>query len=412
MDGKVKGGTEAARQGRLEIGIAEKEMPGLMALRKRYGKQKPLKGERLVGSLHMTVQTAVLIETLKELGAEVRWSSCNVLSTQDPAAAAVYEAGTPVFAWKGETEEEYWWCIERSLEFPGGGPTLVVDDGGDLTEFLHEKRPDLLAAIKGVSEETTTGVRRLRNREKQGTLKLAAINVNDAITKSAFDNYYGSRESFLDGLKQALNTMIAGKVAVVAGYGEVGRGCANGLRGLGARVYVTEIEPTRAYLAAMEGYEVKTMEEVAPLADLFVTATGCLDVIRPEHMLQMKDQAILCNMGHFDIEIDVAWLKQNGKLQTVKEGVELYQLKGKTLILLAQGRLVNLGCGHGHPSYVMSNSFSCQVLAQLYLQSSKLEAGLYPFPKALDDEVARLHLAPLGAHLTQLTAAQKKYLDK
>lgn len=407
MEGKVKGGPEAGRQGRLEIGIAEKEMPGLMVLRRRYEAEKPLAGARIAGSLHMTVQTAVLIETLVALGAEVRWSSCNVFSTQDAAAVAVWERGVPVFAWKGETEEEYLWCIEQTLEF---GPTLLIDDGGDLTDYVHEKRPELLAAIRGVSEETTTGIRRLRKREKEGALKLAAINVNDAVTKSAFDNHYGSRESFLDGLKQALNTMIAGKIAVVAGFGEVGRGCASGLKSLGARVIVTEIDPIRAYLAAIEGYDVKTMEEAAPLGDLFVTCTGCLEVIRAEHMRVMKDQAILSNMGHFDIEIDVAWLKANSTSQVVKEGVSLHQLGEKTLLLLAEGRLVNLGCGHGHPSYVMSNSFSCQVLAQLHLQKNKLAPGLYPFPHPLDEEVARLHLEPLGAQLTQLTAIQKKYL--
>ena len=411
MEGKVKEGEGFLQQGRLEIEIAEKEMPGLMALRARYQGTKPLKGARITGSLHMTVQTAVLIETLVALGAEVRWSSCNVLSTQDVAAVAVHSKGVPVFAWKGETEEEYLWCLKKSLEFPDG-PNLLIDDGGDLTEYVHESRSDLLHKIKGVSEETTTGIRRLQNRYKEGKLKLAAVNVNDAITKSAFDNYYGSRESFLDGLKQALNTMVAGKIATVAGFGEVGRGCASGLRHLGARVIVTEIDPIRAYMASMEGYEVLTMEEAAPLSDLFVTATGCLGVIRPEHIKKMKDQAILCNMGHFDIEIDVAWLKKNGSPELVKEGLEIYKIGSKTLILLAEGRLVNLGCGHGHPSFVMSNSFSCQVLAQLHLFNHQLLPGIYPFPQNLDEEVARFHLGPLGVHLTELTPEQKIYLGK
>jgi adenosylhomocysteinase len=407
-EGKIKD-PELAAQGRLEIEIAEREMPGLMALRGRYGRKLPLKGARIAGSLHMTVQTAVLIETLQALGAEVRWSSCNLFSTQDEAAAAVMARGTPVFAWKGETPEEYAWCLAKTLDFPGG-PNLLIDDGGDLTDYVHEVRGELLPQLKGVSEETTTGVRRLRKREKEGTLKMAAINVNDATTKTAFDNYYGSRESFLDGLKQALNTMVAGKVVVVAGFGEVGRGCAVGCRSLGARVQVTEVDPIRAYLAVMEGFEVTSLEKAAPVGDLFVTATGCQGVIRIEHMRQMKDQAILCNMGHFDTEIDVKGLKTLALPQKVKEGVDLYLLGEKRLLLLADGRLVNLGCGRGHPSFVMSNSFSCQTLAQIHLFTTPLAHQLHPFPKEFDEEVARLHLSPLGAHLTLLSDDQKKYL--
>ncbi len=406
-----------AAWGRQEIILAEKEMPGLMALRAQYGASKPLKGARIAGCLHMTIQTAVLIETLIELGAEVRWSSCNIFSTQDHAAAAIAAAGIPVFAWKGESEEEYWWCVEESLKFADGkGPNMLLDDGGDLTVLVHEKHPDMLAEIKGVSEETTTGVHRLYQMMEQGTLKLPAINVNDSVTKSKFDNKYGCRESLADGIKRATDTMIAGKVVVVAGYGDVGKGCAQSMDGFGARVLVTEIDPINALQAAMEGYEVVTMDEAASMGDIFVTATGCCDVITGEHMSAMKDGAIVCNIGHFDSEISVAWLLEQStiKRETIKPQVDKFIWpNGKCLILLSEGRLVNLGNAHGHPSFVMSASFTNQTLAQLALWSNngKYEQGkVYMLPKELDEEVARLHLAKLGVKLTTLTDKQSKYL--
>ncbi|ODT82370.1 adenosylhomocysteinase, partial [bacterium SCN 62-11] len=350
--------------GRKEITLAEAEMPGLMALRQRYGKTKPLAGARIAGCLHMTIQTAVLIETLKELGADVRWSSCNIYSTQDEAAAAVAAAGTPVFAWKGETLEEYDWCIEESIKFAGGkGPNMILDDGGDLTNIIHDKYPEMFKEIKGISEETTTGVHNLYKRMKEGKLLAPAINVNDAVTKSKFDNLYGCRESLADGLKRATDIMVAGKVVVVAGYGDVGKGCAVSMRNFGARVLVTEIDPINALQAAMEGFEVTTMEEACKEGDIFVTATGCLDIIRGEHLLAMKDKAIVCNIGHFDIEIDVAWLEKNAKEINVKPQVDIFEFQdGRQVILLARGRLMNLGCATGHPSFVMSPAFTNQVL--------------------------------------------------
>jgi adenosylhomocysteinase len=405
--------------GRKEIQIAETEMPGLMALREEYGAQKPLKGARIAGCLHMTIQTAVLIETLKELGAEVTWTSCNIYSTQDHAAAAIAAAGIPVFAWKGETEEEYWWCIEQQLKaFEGGkAPNLILDDGGDLTIWIHEKHPQMLDGIVGLSEETTTGVHRLYEMEKKGTLKLAAINVNDSVTKSKFDNLYGCRESLLDGIKRATDVMVAGKVAVVAGYGDVGKGSAHSLRGMGARVMVTEVDPICALQAAMEGFQVVTMDEAAPLGDIFVTATGCCDVITFEHMKAMKNEAILCNIGHFDSEIQIAALtdaKNGVREENIKPQVDHFIFPdGKKLIVLARGRLVNLGCATGHPSFVMSNSFTNQVLAQisLYTEGQKYERGkVYVLPKELDEKVARLHLAKLGVKLTTLTPSQAEYL--
>lgn len=403
--------------GRQEIILAEKEMPGLMALRAKHGQAKPLSGARIAGCLHMTIQTAVLIETLVELGAEVRWSSCNIFSTQDHAAAAIAAAGIPVFAWKGESEEEYWWCVEESLKFADGkGPNMLLDDGGDLTVLVHEKHPEMLAEIKGVSEETTTGVHRLYQMMEQKTLKLPAINVNDSVTKSKFDNKYGCRESLADGIKRATDTMIAGKVVVVAGYGDVGKGCAQSMDGFGARVLVTEIDPINALQAAMEGYEVVTMEDAAPIGDIFVTATGCCDVITGDHMNVMKDGAIVCNIGHFDSEIAVAWLLEQKEIkrETIKPQVDKFTWKnGKCLILLSEGRLVNLGNAHGHPSFVMSTSFTNQTLAQLALWSNdgRYESGkVYMLPKELDEEVARLHLAKLGVKLTTLTEKQAEYL--
>jgi adenosylhomocysteinase len=403
--------------GRQEIILAEKEMPGLMALRAKHGQTKPLSGARIAGCLHMTIQTAVLIETLVELGAEVRWSSCNIFSTQDHAAAAIAAAGIPVFAWKGESEEEYWWCVEESLKFADGkGPNMLLDDGGDLTVLVHEKHPEMLAEIKGVSEETTTGVHRLYQMMEQKTLKLPAINVNDSVTKSKFDNKYGCRESLADGIKRATDTMIAGKVVVVAGYGDVGKGCAQSMDGFGARVLVTEIDPINALQAAMEGYEVVTMEDAAPIGDIFVTATGCCDVITGDHMNVMKDGAIVCNIGHFDSEIAVAWLLEQKEIkrETIKPQVDKFIWKnGKCLILLSEGRLVNLGNAHGHPSFVMSTSFTNQTLAQLALWSNdgRYESGkVYMLPKELDEEVARLHLAKLGVKLTTLTEKQAEYL--
>ncbi|MFN8606382.1 MAG: adenosylhomocysteinase [Vulcanimicrobiota bacterium] len=403
-----------AEWGRKEITLAEAEMPGLMALRQRYGKTKPLAGARIAGCLHMTVQTAVLIETLKELGAEVRWSSCNIYSTQDEAAAAIAAAGIPVFAWKGETLEEYDWCIEESIKFGGGkGPNMILDDGGDLTNIIHDKYPEMFKEIKGISEETTTGVHNLYKRLKEGKLLAPAINVNDAVTKSKFDNLYGCRESLADGLKRATDIMVAGKVVVVAGYGDVGKGCAVSMRNFGARVLVTEIDPINALQAAMEGFEVTTMEDAVKEGDIFVTATGCLDIIRSEHMLAMKDKAIVCNIGHFDIEIDVAWLEKNAKEINVKPQVDIFEFQdGRQIILLARGRLMNLGCATGHPSFVMSTSFTNQVLAQMELweKHEKYPIGVYVLPKHLDEEVARLHLGKLGVKLTTLTDKQSEYL--
>jgi adenosylhomocysteinase len=411
--------------GRKEMKIAESEMPGLMALRKQYGASKPLKGARVAGCLHMTIQTAVLIETLTELGAEVTWTSCNIFSTQDHAASAIAAAGVPVFAWKGETEAEYDWCLEQQLfAFKDGkGPNMILDDGGDLTKLIHEKYPamfDGADAIRGLSEETTTGVRRLYEMGKKGLLKCAAINVNDSVTKSKFDNLYGCRESFLDGIKRATDVMTAGKVVVVAGYGDVGKGCAQSARGMGARVLITEIDPVCALQAAMEGYQVVTMDEAAHLGDIFVTATGCFDVITGEHMQNMKDQAILANIGHFDSEIDVSWLEKNPeiKVENVKPQVDQFIFpNGKRLTLLARGRLVNLGCATGHPSFVMSTSFTNQVLAQIALwkdwesKTSEFKKGeVYVLPKKIDEEVARLHLGKLGVKLTQLTDKQAAYL--
>jgi adenosylhomocysteinase len=403
-----------AEWGRKEITLAEKEMPGLMTLRQRYGKSKPLTGARIAGCLHMTIQTAVLIETLVELGAEVRWSSCNIYSTQDEAAAAVAAAGVPVFAWKGETLEEYDWCIEESLKFSEGrGPNMILDDGGDLTNLVHDKYPEMFKGIKGISEETTTGVHNLIKRFKAGKLLAPAINVNDSVTKSKFDNLYGCRESLTDGLKRATDIMIAGKVCVVAGFGDVGKGCADSLRGMGARVLITEIDPINALQAAMEGYQVTTMEEAAPMGDIFVTATGCMDIIRPEHLTAMKDKAIVCNIGHFDIEIDVAWLEKNAKETNVKPQVDLFELpNGRQIVLLARGRLMNLGCATGHPSFVMSTSFTNQVLAQieLWTKADQYPLGVHVLPKHLDEEVARLHLDKLGVKLTKLTDKQSEYL--
>ena len=391
-------------------------MPGLMALRKEYGKKKPLAGARITGSLHMTVETAVLIETLVELGAEVRWSSCNIFSTQDDAAAAIAAAGIPVFAWKGETEEEYWWCIEQTLKWDGNeGPNLLLDDGGDLTWYVHDKYPQLLDNIMGLSEETTTGVHRLHQMARKNELKVPAYNVNDSVTKSKFDNLYGCRESLVDGIKRATDVMIAGKLAVVAGYGDVGKGSAASLRNQGARVVVTEIDPICALQAVMEGYQVVRMEEVAAEADIFVTATGCAGIIRREHMDQMKNDAIVCNIGHFDIEIDVASLNDDPSINkiNVKPQVDQYIWdSGKRIILLAEGRLVNLGCATGHPSFVMSNSFCNQVLAQmdLYEKGKQYENQVYVLPKELDEKVARLHLDQLGVHLTELQQDQADYL--
>jgi adenosylhomocysteinase len=409
-----------AEWGRKEITIAESEMPGLMALRAEFGKSQPLKGARVAGCLHMTVQTAVLIETLTALGAEVTWTSCNIYSTQDHAAAAIAATGVPVFAWKGETEAEYDECIERQLTaFKGGkGPNMILDDGGDLTIIVHKKHPELFTGpdpIRGLSEETTTGVHRLYEMHKKGELKVPALNVNDSVTKSKFDNLYGCRESLGDGLKRATGVMFAGKVAVVAGYGDVGKGCAQSLRGLGARVIITEIDPIIALQAAMEGYQVTTMEKAAPLGDIFVTATGCMNVIRPEHMRAMRDQAILCNIGHFDCEIDVAWLEKNPEIKEVNIKPQVDQFvfpDGKRLTLLARGRLVNLGCANGHPSFVMSTSFSNQVLAQiaLFTDTKSFSLGVHVLPKKLDEKVAALHLGKLGVELTKLTAEQASYL--
>jgi len=403
-----------AAWGRKEIQLAEQEMPGLVALRRIHGTTKPLKGARVAGCLHMTIQTAVLIETLQALGAQVTWSSCNIFSTQDHAAAAIAAAGVPVYAWKGETEAEYEWCIEQTLLFPDGQPlNMILDDGGDLTNIIHDRYPDLLVNIKGISEETTTGVHNLYKRLEKGTLKVPAINVNDSVTKSKFDNLYGCRESLLDGIKRATDIMIAGKVAVVAGYGDVGKGCAQSLRGQGARVIITEVDPINALQAVMEGYEVTTMDEASARGNIFVTTTGCRDIILDRHFLKMKENAIVCNIGHFDVELDVKWLKANGQRTNIKPQVDLYKLStGRSVILLAEGRLVNLGCANGHPSFVMSSSFTNQVLAQILLwtESSKYNIGVHFLPKKLDEDVARLQLSLLDVKLTELTNDQAGYL--
>jgi len=399
--------------GRKEIAIAETEMPGLVAVREEFGKAQPLKGARIAGCLHMTIQTAVLIETLVRLGGEVRWSSCNIFSTQDHAAAAIAAAGIPVFAWKGETEEEYWWCVEQTVKGPNGWvPNMILDDGGDLTAIMHDKYPEIMKGVRGISEETTTGVGRLYEMAKNGSLKCPAINVNDSVTKSKFDNLYGCRESLVDGIKRATDVMIAGKIAVVAGYGDVGKGCAQSLRGLGATVWITEIDPINALQAAMEGYRVVTMDYACDKADIFVSATGNFGVINYDHMAKMKNQSIVCNIGHFDSEIDVAGLRAL-KWENIKPQVDhVIFPDGKRIILLAEGRLVNLGCGTGHPSFVMSNSFTNQVLAQidLWQNPTKYEKKVYVLPKHLDEKVARLHLKKIGAELTILTPKQAEYL--
>ncbi|MEI8364988.1 MAG: adenosylhomocysteinase [Parachlamydiaceae bacterium] len=414
LDVHTKEGKALAELGRAEIGLAEKEMPGLMALRQEYASKQPLKGARISGCLHMTSQTAVLIETLRLLGADVRWSSCNIYSTHDPAAAAMAAAGVPVFAWKGMTEAEYTWCISQTLMFNASPLNMIVDDGGDLTNYVHDQHPELAAGIKGISEETTTGVRNLHKKWKEGVLRCPAINVNDSVTKSKFDNLYGCRESLIDGLKRATDVMIAGKVAVVAGYGDVGKGCTEALSNMGARVLVCEIDPICAYQAVMNGFQVVTMEEAAPLADIFVTATGCRDIIRREHLLAMKDHAIVCNIGHFDCEIDVEWLKTHPNIDfiPIKPQVDrvFFKQQKKSIILLAMGRLVNLGCAKGHPSFVMSNSFANQVLAQIELWTKQYPLGVHRLPKILDEKVARLHLGQLGVHLTRLTDEQSSYL--
>ncbi|MFO7570538.1 MAG: adenosylhomocysteinase [Smithellaceae bacterium] len=440
-----------ASWGRKEMDLAENEMPGLMAIRKKYGRKKPLKGLKIMGSLHMTIQTAMLIETLKELGADLRWASCNIFSTQDHAAAAIAKAGSAaVFAWKGETLEEYWWCTEQALTWPdGSGPDLIVDDGGDATLMIHhgvkiESNPKLLkqkidnkefkiivsrleraykkdpgrwrqvaSKIRGVSEETTTGVHRLYQMQATGELLFPAINVNDSVTKSKFDNLYGCRESLADGIKRATDIMIAGKVVVVCGYGDVGKGSAQSMRGFGARVIITEIDPICALQAAMEGYEVKTLDDVVKIADIFISATGCCDVITGKHMENMKDEAIICNIGHFDSEIDMHYLETSKfcKKNTVKPQVDKWTLKsGRSIIVLAEGRLVNLGCATGHPSFVMSNSFTNQCLAQIDLATKKYPIGVYTLSKKLDEEVALLHLERLGARITKLSKKQADYL--
>jgi len=404
--------------GRKEIRLAEKEMPGLMALREKYGADKPLRGAKIAGCLHMTIQTAVLIETLTALGAEVRWSSCNIFSTQDHAAAAIAVTNVPVFAWKGETEAEYWWCVEQTVRWPDGTPpNLLLDDGGDLTLVMHRDQPEVVRSqVRGVSEETTTGVHRLYQMSERGELLIPAINVNDSVTKSKFDNLYGCRESLADGLKRATDIMIAGKTVVVCGYGDVGKGCAQSMRGFGARVVVTEIDPICALQAAMEGFAVMRMDEVAPVGDIFVSATGCVSVITKEHMARMKDEAIICNIGHFDSEVEIGRLEQDPEIRevNVKPQVDRFVFPdGHAVIILARGRLVNLGCATGHPSFVMSSSFTNQVLAQLALwqDSGKYERGrVYTLPKELDEEVARLHLAKLGVSLTTLTDEQARYL--
>ena len=402
--------------GRREIEIAENEMPGLMALRERYKDSKPLQGAKIAGCLHMTIQTAVLIETLTALGAEVTWSSCNIFSTQDHAAAAIAVTGVPVYAWKGMTEEEFDWCIEQTLFFQDGQPlNMILDDGGDLTAMVHDKYPELLEGINGLSEETTTGVHRLYQMHEKGELKVPAINVNDSVTKSKFDNLYGCRESLVDGIKRATDVMVAGKVAVVCGYGDVGKGCAHSLQRYGARVIVTEIDPINALQASMEGFQVTTMEEAASIGNIFVTATGNRDVIGGEHMSAMPNDAVVCNIGHFDLEIDVAWLNNQPGIskETVKPQVDRYTFEdGHSIILLAEGRLVNLGCATGHPSFVMSNSFTNQVLAQISMwqEPDRYELGVHVLPKSLDEEVARLYLDQIGVKLTTLTQEQAEYI--
>ena len=405
-----------AEWGRQEIILAEQEMPGLMALREEYGATQPLADARIAGSLHATIQTAVLIETLTALGAQVRWCSCNIFSTQDHAAAALAATGIPIFAWKGETEDEYWWCTEQTLRWPDGtGPNLILDDGGDLTKWIHEQHPALLPGLRGISEETTTGVHHLYQMLEAGTLAVPAINVNDSVTKSKFDNLYGCRESLADGIKRATDIMIAGKVVVVAGYGDVGKGCADAMRGLGARVIVTEIDPICALQAAMEGYEVKKMDDAIAEGDIFVTATGCRDIIRIDHIERMKDGAIICNIGHFDVEIQVAELEGYRGIERIeiKPQVDKFTFPdGHSVILLAEGRLVNLGCATGHPSFVMSNSFTNQVLAQIELHTrhEQYPVGVYMLPKHLDEKVARLHLQKLGVEIDELDDDQAAYL--
>ncbi len=405
-----------AEWGRKEIKLAEAEMPGLMSIRKEYGPQQPLKGARIAGCLHMTIQTAVLIETLKVLGAEVTWSSCNIFSTQDHAAAAIAAAGIPVYAWKGQNEEEFDWCIEQTLFAFEGGKALnmILDDGGDLTNMVFDRYPELTKDIKGLSEETTTGVHRLYERMKKGTLVMPAINVNDSVTKSKFDNKYGCKESLVDAIRRATDIMMAGKVAVVAGYGDVGKGSAESLRGAGARVLVTEIDPICALQAAMDGFEVVTMEEACGRANIFVTATGNVNIITDRHFKAMRDKSIVCNIGHFDNEIDMAWLNSNygASKDTIKPQVDVYNVDGNEIIILAEGRLVNLGCAMGHPSFVMSNSFSNQTLAQIELwnHSDKYENKVYVLPKHLDEKVAYLHLEHIGAKLTKLDAKQAEYI--
>jgi len=409
---------ELARWGREEITLAETEMPGLMALREEYKGKSPLKGARIAGCLHMTIQTAVLIETLIDLGAEIRWSSCNIFSTQDHAAVAIAAAGIPVFAWKGETEQEFNWCIEQTITGWGNeGFNMILDDGGDLTNMMHEPRfAEMLKKIVGLSEETTTGVHNLERMLQEGKLKVPAININDSVTKSKFDNLYGCRESLADGIKRATDVMLAGKVVVVAGYGDVGKGCAHSMRSYGARVLVTEIDPICALQASMEGFEVVTMEQAAPEGDIFVTATGCTDIITEKHFSQMKNRSIVCNIGHFDIEIDMAWLNKNSQMREVKPQVDIHTLKnGREIIVLAKGRLVNLGCATGHPSFVMSMSFTNQVIAQLELWSNQGKpkyktVAVYRLPKELDEKVAALHLKKLGVNLTVLSDKQANYL--
>ena len=405
-----------AAWGRREVKLAENEMPGLMALRRNHGSDKPLRGSRIAGCLHMTIQTAVLIETLRELGADVQWSSCNKFSTQDHAAAAIAATGVPVFAWKGESDKEYDWCIEQTLYFADGQPlNMILDDGGDLTFLVHHQYPELMSDIRGLSEETTTGVHRLYQMHERGELKVPAFNVNDSVTKSKFDNLYGCRESLADGIKRATDIMVAGKVVVVCGYGDVGKGCAQSMKSYGARVIITEIDPICALQAAMEGYEVTTMEEAASQGNIFVTTTGCRDVIRAEHFRVMPNDAIVCNIGHFDLELDIVWLENQTSVQkeTVKPLVDRYTLPdGHSIIVLAEGRLVNLGCATGHPSFVMSNSFTNQVLAQmaLWTEPDKYSVGVHVLPKLLDEEVARLHLDQLGVKLTTLTGDQAEYI--
>ncbi|MBC7540534.1 MAG: adenosylhomocysteinase [Bacteriovorax sp.] len=414
-DYKVKD-MSLAEWGRKEIQIAEVEMPGLMALRTEFGKSKPLKGARIAGCLHMTIQTAVLIETLIELGAEVRWSSCNIFSTQDQAAAAIAAAGIPVFAWKGMNEKEFEWCIEQTLKWADGSPlNMILDDGGDLTVMVHSKFPEFLKGIKGLSEETTTGVHRLYEMVKKGELKVPAININDSVTKSKFDNLYGCRESLVDSVKRATDVMVAGKVCVVAGYGDVGKGSAGSFKGLGGRVIITEVDPVCALQAAMEGFQVMNMDDAAKVGDIFTTATGCVDVITGKHLEMMKDGAIVANIGHFDLEIEVSYLntKSDIKKVNIKPQVDQYVFSnGKKIILLAEGRLVNLGCGTGHPSFVMSNSFTNQVMAQIELweNHANYKNEVYVLPKHLDEKVARLHLEKIGVKLDKLSSKQAEYL--